>query len=530
MSKQLTGTKSEIVEKIVKLKGKPVSFRDYPISKAVLDCDADIILLIAGRQVAKSFTNGCDILGDVTTLSWLDQLYVAPTVQQTKAFSTTKISTRIRESDFISKWFIDQHCTQNVFEKSFTTECRIHFRAATQLESIRGLEASKTRLDEVQDFTWDEMIIIEAVLDGQPKWNKYYSGTAKTLNNPIEVLRSKSNQIVPILICPDCKRPNIPSTKNIQPTGLFCRYCSKPPNPKLGRLSVRPPYFRLESIANKDSKIVSFWIPQVVLPLHAENPDKWSDLYRKFCEYPPEKFSNECMGISAGTSFALITKDHLMRCCKDYTGTAFHMSNDRESWMNFELFGGLDWAITQQTSFTVMSIGGINPATNRLTFVHISKILDPHPDAQIEGVIKLCKKYNISELAADWGSGYDRNEALRKALAPKIKVRQVQYVNQKTDFEWDAAAGLFKANRTKTLSRFFLALKAGAVHFPEWDSFKFFAPHYLAEYLEETQDKNGNTLIKYDHDPGNPDDALHSGNYLRLIVKRRKDPMNRYKW
>lgn len=524
--KALEGYKSDIVEQIVKLRGEPVSFLDYPISREILNCDAQAILMIAGRQVAKSFTNGVDILGDIMTNSWVDQLYVAPTVQQTKAFSTTKISTRIRESPFISKWFINKNCTQNVFEKSFATECRIHFRAATQLEAIRGLEARKTRLDEIQDFTWDEIIIIEAVLDGQKDFWKYYSGTAKTLNNPIEILRRKSNQIVPVLVCPECGYHNIPYLDNIKPQGLFCKSC------KGGRLSVRYPYFKLQSIANKGAPIVSFWIPQVALPLHVENDNKWADLYRKFAEYPQDKFLNECMGISAGTSFALITEEHLGDCCSPkYSGFTFRMSQEREPWHNFRLFAGVDWAITQKTSFTVISIGGFNPATQRLTFAHISKILNPDPEAQKQGVIDLCRKYKVAGLACDWGSGYDRNIEIRnRLLTDNIPVYQMMYTNQKMDIIWDQQADCYKLNRTKTLSSCFQAIRNGAWHFPEWIDFQYFAPHYLAEYIEEGIDRNGNTTILYDHDPATPDDALHSGNYLRIITKLFHDPRNIYKY
>lgn len=507
--------KSTVAEGMIKIKGKQLSFQNYPIQKAVMDCDSHEILYYGGRQMGKSTFLGNDTIIDSVTEDWLSTLYIAPALNQVKEFSNIKLKSIIDNSPMIQKYIKRGKTSQNVFEKSFITNSRIVMRAVSQLESIRGIEANKIREDEIQDTTIDDLRVIEIVLDGQPEWWKFRSGTAKTLNNPIEYYRKRSKQIVPVLRCPECNYHNVPSVDNIKPQGLTCKKC------KGGKLSVRQPYLSLQCIANPEKTAVSFWVPQIALPLHVENPIKWAEVYRKLQEYPTERFLNEVMGISAGSAFGTITEDDLAACCKNSNNIdSFEMPETLPPNMSYKLYMGVDWGITQSVSFTVVTIGGYNPATQRFTVLYHEMVTNPDSDYQVMRVYELAREWGITAAIPDYGAGFDRNYDLKKMLILHgIDVFPMHYVKTKEDIRWDELEGTYKVDRSKSLTDTFRAIKKRKVHFFSWDRFKYFAPHYLAEYIEWGLDKHGNPTIKYDHDPDDPDDSLHSFNLVRTYVK-----------
>jgi len=504
--------KSDLAEAMVLLKGKVISYTDYPIQKEVMNCDSHEILYFGGRQISKSTLEGVDIIIDCILHEWLSTLYVAPELNQVKEFSTMKLKAIIEKSPQVQE-YIDSSCLTNVFEKSFTTNSRVVLRAISQ--EIRGIEAMKIREDEIQDATIDELRLIEIVLDGQKEWWKFRAGTAKTLNNPIEYYRKRSKQMVPVLKCPECSYHNIPSLDNIKPDGLKCKKC------KGAFLSVRQPYLTMQCIANKDNDAVSFWVPQIALPLHVEDKTKWREVYRKFTEYPTEQFLNEVMGISAGSAYGLITEEDLVKCCKNNNGIdSFEIKENLPTNLGFNLYMGIDWGLTQFVSFTVVSICGYNPLTKRFTVIYMEMVLNPDPDYQVERCFHLARKFGVSVVIPDAGSGFDRNFELKKMLSIfKVPVYPMYNVKQKEVIRWDEVEENYKIDRTKSLTDTFKAIRKTKIHFFSWDRFKYFAPHFLAEYIEWGKDKNGNPTVKYDHDPDNPDDSLHSVNVVRTYLK-----------
>jgi hypothetical protein len=508
-------TKSHIAEQMIVLKGRPLRLANYPIQKAIMDCEAPEILYFGGRQISKSTFLGNNVIINCIVEKWLSTLYIAPTLNQVKEFSNIKLKSIIDNSPLIQKYIQNGKTSQNVFEKSFITNSRCIMRAASQQDGIRGIEANEILEDEIQDLVLDELATIEIVLDGQETWRKFRAGTAKNLNGPIEYYRKRSKQIVPVLRCPECGYHNIPGIDNIKIEGLMCKRC------KGGRLIVRQPYLTLQTIANKDKQAVSFWVPQIALPLHVENPIKWQEVVRKLNDYPIDKFLNEVMGISSGTAYNEITEEDLVKCCKNNNGVSeFELQDELPERLPFPLYMGIDWGITQFISYTVATICGYNPETKRLTVIYMEIISNPDSDYQVERSYKLARQFGVSAVIPDAGAGFDRNHDLKKMLARhKVPVLPVQYVRSKEEIKWDEVEQLYKVDRTKSLSDTMKAIKKRKVHFFAWSRFKYFAPHFLAEHIEFGFDKNGNLTVKYDHSPDEPDDSLHSFNIVRTYMK-----------
>ncbi len=507
MEQTITTSKVKLVESMINFRGKPISYDNYLISKNILNTKARRIVYKAGRQVGKSFTLGSDILAEAMAKAHQNILYVAPSIPQTKAFSTDKIGMRIQESKTFKEIFIDKSCTQNVFEKSFKNQSRIRFKAMSQLESIRGITAEIVEFDEVQDMEVEGIQIIEEVMTAQEDPVSKYFGTAKHMDAFIEVMWKTSNQIHPILICPaaKCKKHQIPWLENIKPDCLRCRYCNEP-------MSVREPYIYLKAFKPDVEGTAGYWIPQIVLPLHVENPTKWADLYYKFITLPPERFLNEVMGISTGSGVAPITKEDLRACCEPSVPMSLLTPENPNI---SHIYAGIDWGLNK--SFTVIHIGGWDRYFNRFTHWFFNKYISPDPAKIPVMLADICNHFGVQTIVADRGSGYHANGVLQEHA--RGRVVEIQYVNSRQWLYRDERANCWNMSRTKSLINTFKAIKARKMHWTQWSApngmgFMDIAPQYLAEYAEVSEDRWGNEQIMFQHSPDNPDDALQADNIM----------------
>ena len=81
--------RSEFAEEFLYLKGAPFSLDHYPFLRTVYDrpLEKDLVLKFS-RQTSKSTTVANFMLIDSAMISHLHSLYVSPTSDQTKIFST----------------------------------------------------------------------------------------------------------------------------------------------------------------------------------------------------------------------------------------------------------------------------------------------------------------------------------------------------------------------------------------------------------------------------------------------------------
>lgn len=508
--------KSQIIERKLRFEGKPISFKDYPLSRQIIDTKSSIKMLIGGRQISKSFTLMGDDMSDVMGKPFRKLLYVAPKIQQSKAYSDEKINDRIKESPDLLKWYMDKNCVNNVFLKTFRNGSKIYFRSETQVNSIRGLSVHKVKYDEIQDMSYDNVVIIDETMSGRKDTEKWYAGTPLTIQNLIHTLWSSSKRITPIMVCP-AGHHQPPGLYNIHKDGVRCHKCKE-------RINVRNTYF--QRMGDPNSEITAFWVPQIVLPLHAEDPEKWRKLWVKFLTYPPDKFKNEVMGISAGEGVYLVTEEHIQNCCKNNDG-----SGSFEPWSEIrpfdehgirEMWAGVDWGITQSISFTVLIIGGWDSYANRFRIIYAKKFLETDPIKVNREIARIIQNFGVEQIVADWGAGHVANRLLE--IDTGLPVQRTMYTGDRLSVIWDNTAGYYKASRTLTLINTFNQIKEGRFWFPTWEWTKMFAPHILAEYFEARTDNAGNNLLKFDHPPDQPDDFLQALNILYNVWAFNRAP------
>ena len=513
MSQKFEVIPSEIIENTLNYQGKPVSFEDYIISREIINSQARTLLYLGGRQISKSTTLGFRYLGRVMTRKHHHILHVSPKMDQAQVFSKQKIQARINESPKFKKWFTDKESTKNISEKGYTNGCYMYFRGATQEDTIRGIAVNEVDFDEIQDIPSDTLPVIEETITGQKDPYRVYAGTAKSLNNLSTILWHRSSQISPILICPDCRKHNIPYLDNISKEGLRCKFCK-------GFLSVRPPHIYLKAMGESEAQITGFWVPQIALPLHVEIPLKWAEVWRKFNTYSADKFMNEVLGLPAGAGLYLISEDDLKRACQP----EFMMWDTVKSNTGImELVAGIDWAATNSKSFTVLTIGGFNYRTGRFTVVYLKKYLDDlNSPMMLKHIVQTLRNFGVKWVGADWGGGGFLINPILETYSG-IPVYQVMYTGERKILEWDTKARFFKASRTRTLLELFKHIKSGKFHFYEWSKFSEIKSHFLAEFAEEREDRSGNELLRFDHNPDDPDDALHALNVMFMLFKKNAD-------
>lgn len=512
-------TKSEIIEKRLRFQGKPISFKNYPLSKLIIDAVWPIKMLIGGRQISKSFTLMGDDCSDIMGYSYKTLMYVAPTVAQAKVYSNDKINDRIRESPDFKKWYVDKDCINNVFFKTFRNQSKMYFKASSQTDSIRGMSINKIKYDEIQNMQNEDIMVIDETMSAMEKPEKWYAGTPLTIQNIIHSHWESSQKITPILICP-AGHHQPPYLYNIKKDGVRCCKCNE-------KIDVRTAYFK--RMGPKDAKIMAFWIPQIVLPLHAENPEKWADLYEKFCTYPKEKFLNEVMGQSAGQGIYLATEPDIIKCCKMNNGDSYPMWEEYHQLRGYasghgigEMWASIDWGVTNRVSFTVLIVGGWDVEENRFRVVFAKKYLEPDPIKVNDDLCYNISKYNVKKIVADWGAGHVANRLIEIGL--NMPVMRVQYAGEKIPVHWDETAGMYRASRSLTLVNTFTQIKEHRFLFYDWEQFKEFAPHILAEYFEVRNDVAGNNLLKFDHPVDKPDDFLQALNILYNIWAFERAP------
>lgn len=510
--------RSEIAETKLKFEGKFISYEKYKFSKQIIDTRAKGVVFKCGRQTAKSMTLATVTLTSLVSSPYRKFLYVAPTTLQMSVFSNDKIEARIKESQDFKNLFIDKECTRNVKEKSFTNDSRIYFRAATQLESIRGLSVHVNLFDEIQDIPLDNLGIIRETMSGQEEvGNSWYAGTPKSIHNGIESMWQESSQIIPILKCP-VGHHNVPSIEMIHDDALRCSKCKE-------KIDLTDSYLR--RMGNVDAENAGFWIPQIALPIHVNNPQKWWELVRKKELLPRDQFLNEVMGLSAGEGIYLLQEKHLVAATKNpfefpmWTSYQNQYAPGIPAGIN-ELWAGVDWGHTARRSFTVIMIGGYDNITHKFTVVFAKKLLSSGALETINEISHWIRHFGVSHVIPDYGGGWGANEVLQTQV--ECPVIPCIYAGERIRWGYDKSGVKYQAARSRTLIDVFNQIRNGRVHFFQWSQFRDMAKMFLAEFQETSEDNRGNVYTKFDHADNQPDDALHAFNLLFGAWKQRYDP------
>jgi hypothetical protein len=496
------------------------------------------ILLICGRQVEKSTLIGNVSLCYMCLVPNFKILFVSPSATQTKTFSNDRIKEPIETSPVLKK-FTTQMLSANILEKQFINRSKLTLRYAfLNADRTRGIPAYMLMIDEFQDILQENVPVIEHCLSHSPKqWRRYvYSGTPKSLDNPIEEYRAnRSTQNEWVVPCDNCGS-NIPGAagrfwnilgeKNIARKGLACEKCHTlidPMHPDAqwaAQVEMKPPKVEWES----------YRIPQLMVPWV-----EWSEILYRYEHDPRDKFYNETLGVSFDSGLRPLTQHQVKRCCRD----DIRMSDEKqlENYHNESyakpFFMGIDWGTGEHT-YTVATVATYVDMKFRVILAHRFVGEETSPAIQLRKIYEMVEYFNVRIIGTDYGGGFDRNDELTRKYGID-RVQKFQYAARpKRKVEWSDKLRRWIVHRTEVMSDIFNAIKRGReCEFPRWEEWdKPFASDMLNIFSEWSEQMK---MIVYRHALDKPDDTFHSFLYCWLgsmiinprpdiIAPRRVDP------
>lgn len=511
--KQLLATRkfrrSELAEKLIRFEGKPFSLSNgYDFYKDIYDVDPPTLLLVNARQTGKTLSVANFITINSVAIPFHKSLYISPTQNQTSRFSLTKLA-KVYNGSPLLKYFFQGDSVNNVFLKVLRNMSEVTLSyAGDDADRVRGVTCDAVSYDEAQDIDLATVMpIADSCMDASPKPRKTVTGTPKSVENPMEEMWQRSTQTHLLIRCEACKIWNKPSLKNIGLKGFICAKCGR-------TLNVRNCAWK---DFNPGSRIKGYHIPQIVVPAHTENPEKWDILLDKFNTYPQAKFKNEIMAESDSAGTRMITKDDIAKCCHDYTVNEYPRDTFRNEFRT--IVGGVDWGGNGKdgTSRTVLWIWGITPNMRYKTlYFKIYPSVDPI--ACVDDIAVVCDRFGVQMLIGDSGEGQTSLGLLTIKLG-KHRVGRAKYGMHAKVVDLDKDTGCYKLNKTDVIDNFLLMIKNESVIFP--NEFQMATPieDILAEFSETTS--VGKKVWK--RSLSKPDDCLHAmifGNLAGRLLTR----------
>ncbi len=497
---------ADAAQRLLRLGGNQYSLADYPMFVDIFNSPWDRRLMRSGRQVSKTITMAADITTTAARLPYTPVMYTNSSAAQTTSFSNSKLDPFLLHSPAIyNNLMSSKHVINNVFSKRFTNFSEIKLTYFSEsADRARGNTAYLLYADEVQDVLYDALIDCEECLSAAPHPRYMYAGTSKTMSSTLEFFWGMSTQKSWLIKCDGCGKYNIPSMDNIGKSGLICKKCGSPLNTYAGF------WHAFNTGGDNLPMIDGFHIPQIILPMHCNNPEKWAKLLAKLENYPEYKFLNEVMGLPLGEGDSPITEAMLKAMCVDTLPLLDKISPQNNNGAS-HIVAGADWGGSGITgdSRTVLSIYAVYPSAP--TFVKIfGKIYGGgEPTKHIDDIAMYLHRFNVTSFYGDHGGGNFAMSMLASKV-PNVRVIPVMYTEQSAPFKWDDAAQRFTVNRTIMIDAFLHDIKRGRVKAFNWAEFQKFAADILnvhEDYIGEAQGKTRRVWRRY---PNKPDDSLHS--------------------
>ena len=516
-------TRSEISERLFLLDGNKFSLLHYPMYYAVYDGNFKKRLLKTCRQVAKSTTLSNFIISNSVSRPFWKTLYFSPTQEQTNKFSNLRVGKTINYSPMVKKYWMATNSVDRVLSRLYSNGSENAFSyAAEDADRIRGISADEMMADEIQDMVLKTVLeVARETMSASDHQFEFLCGTPKTLDNGIEHEWQHSSMSEWAMKCEGCNTYNyIDHERSFGKRGPICTKCGKGLNPREG----------IWIDLNSDYDLKGFHISQAIMPRNipgcwptsderyeiAEN--RWKEILHKMNTYSLSKFRNEVVGVSDSQGTRLVTMDSLKEMM---TGPYDNvMLKPDHNYMRgiIKIGAGIDWSGGggDGTSRTVLWIWGLQ-SDRRLRTLYFRIYPGNHPIEELGMVNEALSYYRPEVTICDAGEGNVNTDWLRQKRNEYHRIMKVRYCDGDANISWNDRSGTFMINRTQAIDSFMSALLRKETVFPK-NNFELMERPFkdiLAEFVEVT--KKGRKL--WNHNPMEPDDAMHAMIFARLAVQ-----------
>lgn len=412
--------------------GKPYHLADhFPFEPLFSKHIPPSAVIKSGRQVSKSTSQASRGLLLSVILPYFTTLYVAPLYEQIRRFSTQYVRKFLDESPLKNFW-MGSSTENSVLQRSFKNYSKMFFSFATlNADRIRGISADACCFDEIQDLDPNHLPVIRETMSHSRfgPGVSIYTGTPKTLDNALEYEWQRSSQAEWAIPCPACPHMNIPSADQdlIKMIGKWhpgigplvpvekgvkagvpatiCAKCSHWIDARVGRWIHRYPERRWD--------YPGLHVPQIIMPIHAENPKRWRKLVAKQNgaeNYTGAKFLNEVLGESCDVGAKLVTKTDLeTAACLPWPNRPDDPKEQASRSSRYvKVVMGVDWGGggDEEVSFTTCAIVGLT-GDGRLEVLYGKRLLTPNnPIEEARELMYLYNLFGCQSLAHDYnGAG-----------------------------------------------------------------------------------------------------------------------------
>lgn len=497
-------------------------------------------LFKTGRQVAKS--TGLSARGIVHSncTPWFSTLYVAPLFEQIRRFSQNYMRPFIENSP-VKSLLISSATVNSVLQRTFLNNSQMLFSFAfMNADRTRGISANKVSIDEIQDMDKDFLPIIYEVMSASP-WGDIVemAGTPKSLENTIEGQWQSSSQAEWMMKCVKCGHWNVPSlTHDLEDMigphyddisytnpGLVCGRCKQRKSvfPHLGRWVHAYPERRWD--------FAGYHIPQVIMPMHYGNDQKWNLLLAKRAgrgNTPIHVFYNEVCGESYDTGSRIITMTELKRAATLPWAPKLDEAAKHIKLEDYTLrVLACDWGGggEDEVSFTAMAVLGVLP-TGEIHVLWGLRSLTPHDHIR---EARLCigaiQRFKCDLFAHDFtGAGSLRETFIRQAGYPLNRIINVAYVRAGATariMSWKQPTKMqprayYQVDKSRSLQLTCNQIKMQMVKFFRWDYTDSEDTGLIYDFLalvdEKVESRIGKDVYTIIRDPNMRDDFAQAVN------------------
>jgi hypothetical protein len=507
--KKIRVTPSYFTNQFLYLKGKPFSFLDYEHMKPVYDINALEVVMKTSRQISKSTTMANLIISRAAMSPYFNQLYVSPSVDQTKVFSQDRVEPIINDSPFLKRYYLNANLIQNVFTKQLLNGSKIYLRyAGLTAERLRGFSTDINYYDETQNIMADHIPIINQSMSRSLVKKTVFAGTPLRTRGTLAELWYRSTMHEWFSKCNHCGKYNYLDHKNIGLKGPICRYCGRSLDTRKG-----------EWVCTGDKESLTYGF-RVNMLMFAHAP--WINwhvdviLFRK--NTTDAVFFNEVLGLEYDDGVQPITEADIRRCC---TGGPMQTELNRVQ-LSSPRYMGLDYgpvnSIKSKTVVTLLQ----RTSDGKTQVLYAKKYRGSESDYAFihDDVPRLFSRWGASVIGADAGLGDGPNAEIRKRIKdPRRLIAFRHSGSQKAKITWNKKTYEYILNRNTIMTEFFRKIKNQEFIFPDWKDFEPFARDLLSVAIEYDEIRGTYKYVNSD-----PDDALHSllfGNLsLELAYKR----------
>lgn len=545
MRKSGNHTLKPLLPLLLAIRGKPYHLHDhFPFAPFFRTRMPRMTLLKTGRQVSKSTSLASQGVLFSNCIPYFSTLYITPLFEMIRRFSQNYVAPFIETSP-VGKLFSGQSTINNVLQRSFKNRSQMIFSFAyLDAERTRGISADKNVIDEVQDMDISFLPIIHETISASRDWGLIqYAGTPKTLDNTIERLWTDSSMAEWMIKCPHggCGHWNIPALEfdlmeMIGPVhndisenfpGVVCAKCKKPINP-------RPPYQGgtgrwVHRHADKRWSFAGYHVPQVIMPMHYGDPEKWQKLVDKMQgkgNTPIHVFYNEVCGESWDSGSKLVSVTDLKKAAVlPWERTLEQAKNNIDGYLL--RFCSVDWggggvskgksdlALQSYTSIAVLGLR----SDGRIDVIYGFRSMNPHDHVrEAKLIMGIMSSFKCSHLVHDYtGAGTVRETIMTQAGLDINNILPVAYTGPARGglIQFKAAVpnhprSHYTMDRNRALNYCCQFIKSNVIRFFKYDYKGSEDVGLLHDFLNLIEDKSdsgaGRDSYKILRDPAGPDD------------------------